>query len=65
MRIKTDQEFENLINLYYKLFFKIAFSYVRDEFEGEDIVQDALINLSNNHEDFESLGQAKKMKSTI
>jgi RNA polymerase sigma-70 factor (ECF subfamily) len=59
MRIKTDQEFENLINLYYKLFFKIAFSYVRDEFEGEDIVQDALATLLNTHKDFESLEHVK------
>jgi len=50
----TDEQFELVINKYYKSLVIIANNYVRDNFASLDIVQDVFIKLYNSNKKFES-----------
>ena len=48
----TDEQIELLINKYSKLLFNISYSYLRDSFYSEDIVQETFIKLYNSYKTF-------------
>ena len=43
MVVLTDEIVEEIINKYYQTLFNIAYSYTKDSFDAEDIVQDVFI----------------------
>ena len=54
MKQLTDNDYEIIINNYYKLLFKIAYYYTHNIFSSEDIVQDAFCKFFETHNHFES-----------
>ena len=50
----TDKKFELIINNNYKMLISIAYSYMRDTFYAEDIVQESFIKLYRARKKFES-----------
>ena len=54
MKILTDNEYELIVNEYFKLLYSIAYNYTRDSFTSEDIVQDTFIKFYRARNTFKS-----------
>ena len=54
MKQLTDEIFEVMINKYHGILVSIAYSYMRDNFYAEDIVQESFIKLYRARKRFES-----------
>lgn len=50
----TDREFEEIVQQYAKMIFRIAYSYLKSADDADDIVQDVLIRLFVSEKSFES-----------
>lgn len=54
MKQLTDENFEAIINKYHNLLVSVAYSYMRDNFYVEDIVQESFVKLYRARKRFES-----------
>lgn len=54
MKQLTDNEFEIIVNRYYKLLVNVANKYLRNAFDSEDVVQNTFIKLYRARKEFDS-----------
>lgn len=55
----TKEEFEIIYNEHYKLLYKVAYGYVLNQCDAEDIVQDAFVKFYRAHKTFTSSDSLK------
>lgn len=55
----TKEEFEIIYNEHYKLLYKVAYGYVLNKYDAEDIVQDSFVKFYRVHKTFTSSDSLK------
>lgn len=55
----TDQRFREAVELYGDMVFRLAYSYLKNRADAEDVMQEALLKLYTEQKDFESADHEK------
>ena len=53
--INTNESFERIVSIYYKLVYKVCYDVLRDRFEAENISQDTFLSLYKHFSKYSSL----------
>ena len=55
----TDQRFQEAVELYGDMVFRLAYSYLKNRADAEDVMQESLLKLYTEAKDFESADHEK------